>query len=157
MSNEQSILEKRLSTYGESHRNPKNILIHKFCVPAIVLSIIGILSTIPFPWSVNPWVHWGTVLSIGMLVYYFLLSVSYALFMCLYVGICMGIVYFTKSALELNQAIVLWIGIFIIAWIGQFIGHKIEGKKPSFFDDIRYLLVGPLWVFHAIKTNNKGF
>jgi uncharacterized membrane protein YGL010W len=156
MSENKSILEQRLSTYGESHQNAQNVLIHKFCVPAIVLSIIGILSTIPFPWSANPWLHWGTALSIGMLSYYFLLSFSYALFMCLYVGLCMGIVYFSKVKLSLQENVILWVLVFVLAWIGQFIGHKIEGKKPSFFDDIRYLLVGPLWVFHAIKTKNKG-
>jgi uncharacterized membrane protein YGL010W len=40
----------------------------------------------------------------------------------------------------------LSIAIFVVAWIGQFIGHKIEGKKPSFFDDLRFLLIGPLFV-----------
>ena len=38
------------------------------------------------------------------------------------------------------------ITLFVIAWVGQFYGHKIEGKKPSFFDDLQFLLIGPLWV-----------
>ena len=40
--------------------------------------------------------------------------------------------------------------IFVIAWIGQFIGHKIEGKKPSFFEDIQFLLIGPAWLLSFI-------
>jgi len=40
--------------------------------------------------------------------------------------------------------------IFVLAWIGQFIGHKIEGKKPSFFEDVKFLLIGPIWLLHFI-------
>ena len=41
-------------------------------------------------------------------------------------------------------------GIFVIAWIGQFIGHKIEGKKPSFLEDLQFLMVGPAWLLSFI-------
>jgi uncharacterized membrane protein YGL010W len=91
-----------------------------------------------------------------MLIYYFLLSPAYALIMCLYVGACLGIVHGVLLNLSPGASLSLWVGVFVIAWIGQFIGHKIEGKKPSFLDDIRYLLIGPLWVFHAIKTKKTG-
>jgi uncharacterized membrane protein YGL010W len=40
--------------------------------------------------------------------------------------------------------------IFILAWVGQFIGHKIEGMKPSFFQDLQFLLVGPMWLMHFV-------
>ena len=40
--------------------------------------------------------------------------------------------------------------IFVLAWIGQFIGHKIEGEKPSFFEDLQFLLIGPDWLLGAI-------
>ena len=40
--------------------------------------------------------------------------------------------------------------VFIVAWIGQFIGHAIEGRKPSFFEDVKFLLVGPAWLLHFI-------
>jgi uncharacterized membrane protein YGL010W len=58
----------------------------------------------------------------------------------------------TTSAAGLAQpaialaAAALSVSVFVIAWIGQFVGHKIEGKKPSFFDDLRFLLIGPLFV-----------
>ena len=42
------------------------------------------------------------------------------------------------------------LSLFLIAWIGQFIGHKIEGAKPSFFDDIKFLLIGPAWLIAFI-------
>jgi uncharacterized membrane protein YGL010W len=41
---------------------------------------------------------------------------------------------------------VLSIAIFVAAWIAQFVGHNIEGKKPSFLEDIQYLWIGPLFV-----------
>ena len=41
----------------------------------------------------------------------------------------------------------------MIAWIGQFIGHKIEGAKPSFFEDLQFLLIGPAWV--ALSVSGK--
>ena len=44
----------------------------------------------------------------------------------------------------------LSLAIFIVAWIGQFIGHKIEGKKPSFFEDLQFLLIGPAWLLSFI-------
>jgi uncharacterized membrane protein YGL010W len=40
--------------------------------------------------------------------------------------------------------------IFFVAWIGQFYGHKVEGKKPSFLKDIQFLLIGPAWLMHFI-------
>jgi uncharacterized membrane protein YGL010W len=40
--------------------------------------------------------------------------------------------------------------IFVVAWIGQFYGHKVEGKKPSFLKDIQFLLIGPAWLMHFI-------
>ena len=46
--------------------------------------------------------------------------------------------------------LILSVSIFVIAWIGQFIGHKIEGAKPSFFEDLQYLLIGPAWLLHFI-------
>jgi len=45
-----------------------------------------------------------------------------------------------------NEAWMVFISAFVLAWIGQFVGHKIEGKKPSFFEDLKFLLIGPAWL-----------
>ena len=45
--------------------------------------------------------------------------------------------------------------VFIFAWILQFLGHKIEGKKPSFFKDIQFLLIGPAWLLAFIYNSFK--
>jgi len=51
---------------------------------------------------------------------------------------------------DAGQLALVSLGIFVIAWIGQFIGHKIEGKKPSFLEDLQFLLIGPAWLLHFI-------
>lgn len=123
-----------LSTYSESHRNPKNELIHCVCVPAIAFSVMALL------WAIHPLVAIAaTLLS---LAYYVTLSLPFALGMFVMFGAMMAILYALPRGLVLPVAAI----VFVAAWIGQFIGHKIEGKKPSFFEDVRYLLIGPLFV-----------
>ncbi|MFV8749459.1 DUF962 domain-containing protein [Nannocystaceae bacterium ST9] len=136
-----------LDAYGESHQNPINKTIHWICIPWIMISLLGLLASIPSPFA-NPWLNWGTGLIAFAIVYYAMLSVPLAIGMAvvgsLMIGICMGIA---------QLPIPLWLTsliIFVTAWIGQFIGHKIEGKKPSFFEDLQFLLIGPMWLLAAI-------
>jgi uncharacterized membrane protein YGL010W len=91
-------------------------------------------------WSVQPWL----ALMVGFLSmpYYIKLSVPFAAGMLLMSAAMLGLL----AALPSAQVFAVSLTIFVVAWIGQFIGHKIEGKKPSFFDDLRFLLIGPLFV-----------
>jgi uncharacterized membrane protein YGL010W len=53
------------------------------------------------------------------------------------------------DALSRSSSVPLWMiftGLFVLAWIGQFVGHAIEGKRPSFFKDVQFLMIGPLWL-----------
>ena len=90
------------------------------------------------------------------LLYYLKLSKSLALGMLLislfFVSI-IDLISFTDK----QSSIILYSTIFIVAWIGQFLGHKIEGKKPAFFKDLQFLLIGPLWLLSFIynKLNIK--
>ena len=118
--------------YGESHRNPVNKLVHWICVPLITFSVLGIL------WALHPLVAVGLV---GLaLVFYLLLSWQLAAVMLV------------QSLLMLcilsMMPLVFWpsVVIFVLAWVGQFIGHQVEGKKPSFFKDVQFLLIGPAWL-----------
>ncbi|WP_419832418.1 DUF962 domain-containing protein [Endozoicomonas atrinae] len=125
-------IEQWFSEYGESHQNKTNKLIHWICVPSILFSIVGIV------WAFSPVAAWA-LMAITML-FYFKLSFKLSLAM---------IVVFAVSA-ALSQALGAYvlqasIAIFIVAWIFQFIGHKVEGKKPSLFEDLQFLLIGPLW------------
>jgi uncharacterized membrane protein YGL010W len=140
-------VEQWFGEYGESHSNPRNELLHIICVPAIVMTIIGFLWSIPVPAAfidVSPWLNWATIAIVLAVVYYFTLSIA------LGVGAAIGLLilaYFVSLLAKLAWP--LWLTclvIFVISWIGQFIGHAIEGKRPSFFKDVQFLLIGPLWL-----------
>ncbi len=127
-----------LARYGESHRNPVNELIHIVCIPAIVFSLLGIL------WAVHPAV--ALVVVAAALAYYVTLSRGFALGMAAMAGTMLVLLAMLPDGTVLPTSI----GVFVAAWIGQFIGHHIEGKKPSFFEDLRFLLIGPLFVLDIL-------
>ena len=123
-----------LAKYSESHLNHANEIIHFVCVPVIVFSLLGMI------WWIHPVA--AVAVSIAALAYYFKLAPAFAVGM-----LVMSALMLVLLGLMPQQAILpLSIAIFVLAWIGQFIGHKIEGKKPSFLDDLRFLLIGPLFV-----------
>ncbi len=123
-----------LAKYSESHLNHTNELIHFVCVPVIVFTLLGLV------WSIHPLLAVAAVAV--SLNYYFKLSRQFAIGMLLMSLLMLGVLW----ALPPGAVLPLSIAIFVLAWIGQFIGHLIEGKKPSFLDDLRFLLVGPLFV-----------
>ncbi|HZW20906.1 DUF962 domain-containing protein [Noviherbaspirillum sp.] len=123
-----------LAKYSESHLNHTNEIIHFVCIPLIVFSFLGML------WAAHPLA--ALVVTVVSLVYYVRLSVPFAFGMLLMSGVMLWILSILPQAWMLEISL----GIFVVAWIGQFIGHKIEGKKPSFFEDLRFLLIGPLFV-----------
>ena len=123
-----------LARYAESHRNHTNEIIHFVCIPLIVLSLLGIL------WAIHPVVAIATTLA--SLYYYTKLSRGFAIGMGVMSVVMLGILALMPAMTVLPVSI----AIFVVAWIGQFVGHKIEGKKPSFLEDLRFLLIGPLFV-----------
>jgi uncharacterized membrane protein YGL010W len=127
-------IDTLLAQYGESHRNHTNELIHFICVPVIVFTLLGLI------W----WAHPLAALAVSgaALWYYFQLSRPFAVGMLAMILLMLGLL----AAMPPATVLPLSIAIFVLAWIGQFIGHKIEGKKPSFLDDLRFLLIGPLFV-----------
>jgi uncharacterized membrane protein YGL010W len=144
-------LHQLLNTYGESHKNSTNKRIHWICVPSIMFSLVGLLMAIPFPVEKSLFINWAMVFFIGAWFYYLRLSVI--MFLC-FVLIGLIMLWGNFKILEMvetneNLALVSLV-IFTIAWIGQFIGHKIEGKKPSFLQDLQFLLIGPAWLLHFI-------
>ncbi|MDE2091393.1 MAG: DUF962 domain-containing protein [Gammaproteobacteria bacterium] len=140
-----------LDEYGESHRNRFNETVHWICVPLILLSLIGLLWSIPVPQPVtatSPLLNWGVLFLAVALLYYFALAWRLAIGMAVVMLIMIAIVYGAS-----RSPASLWLvslSVFVIAWIGQFIGHKVEGRKPSFFRDIQFLLIGPLWLMAFI-------
>ncbi len=142
-------LQDWLDEYGVSHQNPTNKLIHWVCVPLIMLSALGMLWSIPVGRlaALGPYANWATLVILASVVYYALMSPRIAFGMLL-VSIAMCEV---LTLLMLLPWPLLWscIAIFAAAWVGQFIGHKIEGRKPSFFKDLQFLLIGPAWLLAA--------
>lgn len=146
-------IDALLSEYGESHQNPTNKTIHWICVPLIFLSIVGLLTSIPPGWvqvvlgEGNPNANWATVALVFVTVYYVTLSIPLSMGMVLFEVLCLLIINFIVE-LDIAPLWMLCLGIFVLAWIGQFYGHKVEGKKPSFFKDLQFLLIGPAWLMH---------
>ena len=140
--------EQWLDEYGSSHRNPTNEALHWICVPVILWCVLGLLWITPFPSGIRaavPFANWATVISLFALIYYALLSVPLAL------GILplLALMLFSLDALSHNAPAPMWlicVSLFVLAWIGQFIGHAIEKRRPSFFKDVQFLMIGPMWL-----------
>ncbi len=120
-------------------------------MPAITASLLGLLWSIPTPVFAEQQLllNWATMFIALVLVYYLWLSIPLAVGMLLVTSGIVGLICLHQEYLSLQ----LWqtsLGIFVVAWIGQFIGHQVEGKKPSFFQDLQFLLIGPLWLLGFI-------
>jgi len=147
-------MQQWFDDYGVSHQNATNKAIHWICVPSIFFSIVGLLSLIPLPFGsfsadVELYSHIGSLVIIFGLLFY--LRISFPIFL--------GMAIFSAAVLALAAVVnlaypqfawVIYLTIFIVAWVGQFIGHKIEGEKPSFFKDLQFLMIGPAWLLGFI-------
>ena len=155
-------IDSLLSEYGESHQTTFNKKVHYICVPAIFFSLIGLFAAIPtgslfegvVPVSIQSFMHLGTLIILLGLIYYLRLSVNLFLGMIIFsLLVLLGIN--ALSAVDFAPLWAIMLAIFVIAWIVQFIGHKHEGKKPSFLKDIQFLMIGPAWtmshLFDALK------
>ena len=143
--------------YNESHQNKTNVLIHAIAVPSIYFVTLGLIWAIPMPDLIADFnVTWAHIIAIPILFYYFKLSGPIGAAMTLLTIACFGginlIAYYGVS---------VWLfclSLFIVMWVLQFIGHKIEGKKPSFLEDLQFLLVGPAWWWmHWLKRLNISY
>lgn len=145
--------------YEKSHQNSINVIIHWICVPLIFFSTLGLIWAIPvqfnFLGKYKDFANLATI-AIGIVMYYYW-TLSRMLFwvMLFTIGVFS---YFIVQLEYWEQAggPAFWAVcavIFVLAWIGQFIGHKIEGEKPSFITDLKFLLIGPLWLW--MKVFNK--
>jgi uncharacterized membrane protein YGL010W len=146
------LVDQLLWEYGASHQNGTNKLIHWVCVPAIMFSLIVLLFSIPFFTERTIIANWAFPFLIGALIYYFRLS-TLMFFGFVAIGSLMlwgASAFYNALDRDVVHLTIYAVGIFVVAWIGQFIGHKIEGKKPSFLKDVRFLLIGPAWLMHFV-------
>jgi uncharacterized membrane protein YGL010W len=137
--------------YGESHRNAVNKAVHWVCVPAIMFAVLGLLWAIPVPESwraTSPYLNVATIVVVAAVAYYVALSKPLALGMAAVAAAMLAMLAWLEQA-----GLSVWqiaAAIFVVAWIGQFIGHMIEGARPSFFKDVQFLLIGPIWLLAAL-------
>jgi uncharacterized membrane protein YGL010W len=139
-------LDDWFASYSCDHQNATNRLIHWFCVPAILWAVIAALWLVPVPSSIGKPGLWCALVMVGALTFYWRLSRPLgAAMIVLFVLLAIA----TEGLYRvLGPRDLLWlaIGVFVVAWIGQFVGHVIEGRRPSFFTDLAYLLIGPAWL-----------
>lgn len=140
-----------LDEYGVSHQHPINKRIHWLCVPLIMFSLLAILWDVPFPeiGGESRLLNWASLLVVAAMLFYVYLSLPLAVGMFAAASL-MLLAIAAYERLELGPVWQVAVVVFVVAWIGQFIGHKIEGRKPSFFQDVVFLLIGPLWILSFI-------
>lgn len=152
-------LQQWYDAYGESHQNKTNKTIHYICVPLIYFSIIGMLMAIPNAFLVKLFhtndiciSNWANPLLILLFIFYFRLDKGTALRIVILSVFSVMMNAFLSTTIPLFY---LNLGLFALAWIGQFYGHHLEGKKPSFFKDLQFLLIGPAWVMDNFFSHKK--
>jgi len=139
-------IDRWFASYSDDHRNPTNQRIHVVAVPAIVWSVIALLWCIPAP---GTWFRaglWAALAMFAAWMFYYRASRRLGLGM---LGLFVVLSWLTRGLYDrigATNLLVLAIGVFVVAWVGQFVGHRIEGRKPSFLTDLTYLLIGPAWV-----------
>lgn len=132
--------------YSADHRNATNQLIHWLCVPAILWAIIALLWLLPVPATLGRSGLWAGLAMVAAFSFYWRLSRPIGVAMLL-VFVVMGVLtHLLHEALGAGMLLRVSITVFVVAWVGQFIGHRIEGAKPSFLTDLAYLLIGPAWL-----------
>ena len=143
-------VDRWLGNYSEDHRNSTNILIHWICVPLILWTAIALLWVLPVPVVLGRAGLWAGVAMFFALTFYLRLSRPLGFGMLaafVLLGLITEVLYRTLGA---NVLLWLAIGVFVLAWIAQFVGHHIEGRRPAFFTDLVYLLIGPAWIVAKI-------
>jgi uncharacterized membrane protein YGL010W len=143
-------VDQLIGNYAEDHRNPTNQLVHWICVPLIVWCVFAWLWALPVPASLAKPGLWAGLAMAFSLAWYFRLSRNLALAVLVaFVGYAL-LTGWLHSRLGSGRLAWTALVVFVLAWIGQFIGHHIEGRRPSFFTDLKYLLVGPIYLMAKV-------
>jgi uncharacterized membrane protein YGL010W len=138
-------IQEQLTQYAAYHRDRRNIATHFVGVPVIVFSAVLALSQV----MIGP-VHLGWIGILVASIYYFWLDrpLGFAMLMFLLAcGVVSSLISMKTSGMT---ALILAIVLFSGGWVVQFIGHKYEGMKPAFTDDIMGLIIGPLFVMAEV-------
>ena len=130
-------IDQLLNHYSLSHQHPVNERIHFVAIPLIMLTLIGLM------FEIHPAVAY--VFLAASMVYYLRLSLVFSAVMAMWTALMLMVVFAMGE-----HRLLICVSVFVGAWVLQFIGHKLEGQKPSFFEDVQYLWVGPLFVLRPL-------
>ena len=136
-------VQQWLDAYSESHRHPRNKLLHWIGIPLIAFSLFGLLSLVS---ASGEYMNLATLLVVGSLLYYLFLSPRLAVSMAIVFGVMLWAAITLNGAMSSGAFAISMVAVFATGWVLQFIGHGIEGKKPPFFEDLQFLMIGPLWL-----------
>ncbi|MFL2547538.1 MAG: DUF962 domain-containing protein [Candidatus Rariloculaceae bacterium] len=140
-----------LIKYGRHHNHNANRIIHSVTIPFVVMSLVGLLWSLPVPDAFNaarPVLNWGTIFLMAASVYYFIMSISLAFgVLPLLAFVIFGIDWLQELDVPLWLSSAAILG---ITWAGQRIGHQIEGQQPPLFEDIQTTMIGPVWLLANI-------
>ena len=149
-------MQSWLNSYSADHKNPTNQVFHWLCVPPIVWAVIALLWTIPVPESILRPGAWAVLVMVLAFTWYWKHSHRLAAALLVAFAILGVLTYWLFTALGAAGLRDLAIVVFVLAWIGQFVGHHYEGRRPSFLTDLSYLLIGPAWLM-AKLLRKLGF
>ena len=139
-------IDRWFAHYADDHQNATNQRIHYVAVPAILWSAVGLLWCVPVPGTLFEQGFWGALALFLAWMFYYRASrrLGYGMLV-----VFVAIAWLTRAmhgAIGTHGLLLVAIGVFLAAWIAQFVGHRIEGRRPSFLSDLTYLLIGPAWV-----------
>lgn len=139
-------IDRWFASYSGDHRNPVNQAIHVVAVPAILWSVVALLWCVPplLPWFQNG--IWAVLAMFGAWAYYNRLSRPLGIGMLILFFVAGCLCRLLEDRIGVRGLLFSGIGVFVVAWIAQFVGHHVEGRRPSFLTDLTYLLIGPIWV-----------
>ena len=159
--------DRWFAAYSADHQHPLNQRLHQWCVPAILWSLIALLYAIPLglpffalstgflgdaaAYGAVAWV--AAVLALAFWIW--LLPWRMALAMVVVMMACLFVSALLLATLGVWMLSLLAASVFVVAWVGQFIGHHVEGKRPSFLTDLVYLMIGPPWVLIKIRSGSN--
>ncbi|WP_374013020.1 DUF962 domain-containing protein [Pseudoxanthomonas koreensis] len=139
-------IDRYFASYSDDHRNVLNQRIHVVAVPAILWSVVALLWCIPVFGTIAKTGIWAALAMFFAWMFYYRMSRPLGMGMLAAFFFCGCLCRLLEMRLGLTTLLMAAAGVFVIAWIAQFVGHKYEGRKPSFLTDLVYLLIGPAWV-----------
>jgi uncharacterized membrane protein YGL010W len=123
--------------YASHHRDARNRLCHALGIPLIVLGIMGLAHLV----ALGP-LDLAVVAAVGVLVYYAAIDLRGALISLVFFAVLYALA--TRLVWQVS------LGAFILGWGFQLVGHRLEGSKPKFLENLVFFLIGPLFIFEEI-------